>query len=52
VALLGKARTKDVADASVALLAIRSGADIVSDDTKDIVRLLAAARAKVSLIGV
>jgi predicted nucleic acid-binding protein len=45
-ALLGQSRTKDVVDASVAVLAIRRHADIVTDDPDDIVRLLAAARAK------
>lgn len=51
-ALLGKTRTKDVVDASVAVLSIRYGADVVSDDAGDIQRLLAAARAKVSVIEV
>jgi predicted nucleic acid-binding protein len=51
-ALLGKSRTKDVVDASVAALSIRHGADVISDDTGDIQRLLAAARAKVSIIDV
>jgi hypothetical protein len=44
--LLGEARTKDVVDASVALLAIQRGATIVSGDAKDLQRLLSAARAK------
>lgn len=50
--LLGKTRTKDVVDASVAVLAIRHGADVVSDDAEDIGRLLSVARAKVSIIEV
>ena len=50
--LLGKTRTKDVVDASVAVLSIRRGADVVSDDAEDIQRLLSAARAKVSIIDV
>jgi len=51
-ALLGKARTRDVVDASVAELAIRKLADIVSDDAKDIRRLLRAANVKTSLLDV
>jgi predicted nucleic acid-binding protein len=50
--LLGKARTKDVVDASIAELAVRRGADIVSDDADDMRALIAAARAKVSIVGV
>ena len=48
-ALLGKSRTSDVVDASVALLAIDHDASIVSDDTRDIARLLAAAHSKVTV---
>jgi len=48
-ALLGKTRTKDIVDASVAVLSWRAGADVVSDDADDIKRLLAAARAKVTV---
>ena len=51
-ALLGKTRSKDVVDASVAVLAIQHGADIVSDDAADIRRLLSAARSRASVIGV
>jgi predicted nucleic acid-binding protein len=51
-ALLGKTRTNDVVDASLAVLSIRNGADIVSDDADDIRRLLSVARAKASIIGV
>ena len=51
-ALLGKARTKDVVDASVAVLSMRHGADVVSDDDEDIRRLLSVARAKVSILHV
>jgi len=50
--LLGKARTKDVVDASVAVLSIRYGADVISNDTEDIQRLLSVAHAKVSIIDV
>lgn len=49
-ALLGKTRTRDVVDASVAELSIRKQADIVSDDAGDIRRLLAAANAKTSIL--
>lgn len=51
-ALLGKTRTRDVVDASVAELAIRKQADIVSDDADDTRRLLAAANAKTSILDV
>jgi hypothetical protein len=50
--LLGKARTKDVVDASVVVLSMRHGADVVSDDVEDIQRLVAVARAKASILGV
>ena len=50
--LLGKARTEDVVDASVAVLSIRYGADVISDDTEDIQRLLSVAHAKVSILEV
>jgi hypothetical protein len=49
-ALLGKTRTRDVVDASVAELSIRRRADIVSDDAEDLRRLLAAANAKTSIL--
>ena len=48
--LLGKTRARDVVGASVAVLSIRYGADIVSDDPGDIQRLLSAARSKVSIL--
>jgi predicted nucleic acid-binding protein len=51
-ALLGKSRTRDVADASVASLAIQRQANITSDDPSDIVRLLGAARSKLSVFPV
>jgi predicted nucleic acid-binding protein len=50
--LLGKARTKDVVDAAVVVLAIHHRADVVSDDADDIERLLSAARVKASIIAV
>jgi predicted nucleic acid-binding protein len=50
--LLGKTRTKDVVDASVAVLSIRHGADVISDDPDDIRRLLSVARATASVVGV
>jgi hypothetical protein len=49
-ALLGKTRTRDVVDASVAELSIRKQADVVSDDARDIRRLLSAANAKLSIL--
>ena len=51
-ALLGKTRTRDVIDASVAELSIRKLADVVSDDADDIRRLLAAASARASILDV
>jgi predicted nucleic acid-binding protein len=50
--LLGKTRTTDVADGSVAALAIRRQADIVTADRSDILRLLSAARSKLGVIDV
>jgi predicted nucleic acid-binding protein len=50
-ALLGKTRTRDVVDSSVAELSIRRQADVVSDDAEDIRRLLSAANAKISIVG-
>jgi hypothetical protein len=51
-ALLGKSRTKDVVDAAVVVLAIQCRADIVSADSQDIVRLLAAAGAANAVLDV
>jgi predicted nucleic acid-binding protein len=48
-ALLGKSRTRDVVDASVAILAVQRDAEVVSDDAKDIARLLRAAHARLSV---
>lgn len=48
-ALLGKSQTRDVVDAAVVALAIQRNADIVSDDAGDILRLLRAGRAKLSV---
>jgi hypothetical protein len=50
--LLAKTRTKDVVDASVAVLSVRRGADVVTDDADDIRRLLSAARTKAAIISV
>ena len=47
--LLGKTRTKGIVTASVAVLAIRQRAAVVSDDAEDIRRLLGAARAKLAI---
>ena len=49
-ALLGKSRTRDVVDASVAELSVRKQADVVSDDADDIRKLLSAANAKTSIL--
>ena len=51
-ALLGKSRTTDVVDAAVVVLAIRRQVDILSGDTSDIVRLLAAAHSKRAVIDI
>jgi len=48
-ALLGKSKTSDVVDASVVQLAIRRNADIVTDDHRDIERLLRAWGSKLSV---
>jgi hypothetical protein len=45
-ALLGKSNTTDVVDASVVALAVERSVDIVSDDVRDLRRLIAAARTK------
>jgi predicted nucleic acid-binding protein len=50
--LLGRTRTEDVVDASVAVLAMLRSADVVSDDPEDIQRLLAAGRSKASILAV
>jgi hypothetical protein len=47
--LLGKARTKDVVDASVVVLAVERSADVVSDDAHDLRRLIAASRADTAI---
>lgn len=51
-ALLGKTRTRDVVDASVANLAIQRKADIVSEDADDIDRLLSAAQVRLRVLPV
>lgn len=51
-ALLGKSRTTDVGDASVAALAIRRHADVLTGDASDIVRLLSAAQSKLAVIDI
>jgi hypothetical protein len=50
--LLGKSRTRDVVDASVAVLAVSSHADVVSDDSADISRLLRALGSKLRVLPV
>jgi predicted nucleic acid-binding protein len=49
-ALLGKARTNDIVDASVVALAVQHSADIISGDADDIRRLVSAARARLSVV--
>ncbi|HYO97084.1 MAG TPA: PIN domain-containing protein [Polyangiaceae bacterium] len=49
-ALLGKTRTRDVVDASVAELSIRRQADVVTDDAEDLRRLLSAANANTAIL--
>jgi hypothetical protein len=50
--LLAESRTKDVVDAAVVELAVRSQSAIATDDRKDIAILLAAARAKLAIVDV
>lgn len=50
--LLAKTRTRDVVDASVAVLCARGGADVVTDDADDIRRLLSAAHARSAIIDI
>lgn len=45
-ALLAKARSRDVVDAAVVVLAIERRADIVTSDPEDMARLLGAARTR------
>jgi predicted nucleic acid-binding protein len=49
-ALLGKARTNDIVDASIVALAVHHSADIISGDADAIRRLVSAARVKLSVI--
>ncbi len=49
-ALLAKARTSDVVDASVVELAITAGADVVTTDPHDIDRLVAASGKRVRVV--
>ncbi len=48
--LLGKTRTEDVVDAAVAVVSMQRGADILTDEAKEIRRLLSAARAKAAVL--
>jgi predicted nucleic acid-binding protein len=50
-ALLGKTRTSDLVDATVATLAARYGADVVTSDASDLRKLLTALGAKSSVLG-
>jgi hypothetical protein len=49
-ALLGRARTTDVADASVVELAIRTQATILTGDAKDIGQLVAVEQAEIEIL--
>ena len=49
-ALLGKTRTGDVVDASVAELSLRRQAVVLSDDADDIRRLLSAGNVRTSIL--
>jgi hypothetical protein len=51
-ALLAKTRTEDVVDAAVAVLSAQRQADIITGDAEDMRRLVAASRAKVSIIDI
>lgn len=51
-ALLGKARTNDVVDASVVTLAVDREADIATGDVHDLRRLVALTRTKIAIFGV
>jgi predicted nucleic acid-binding protein len=48
--LLGRSQTSDVVDAAVVVLAIAHGAEIVTDDSADIARLLVAARSSLPVV--
>jgi hypothetical protein len=50
--LLGKARTTDVVDAAVVVLAIEQDADVQTGDATDIRRLAGAVKAKFAIVGV
>jgi hypothetical protein len=49
-ALLGKARTSDIADAAVVALAVSAKADIVSSDRADLEHLSSAARTRLHIV--
>jgi hypothetical protein len=48
--VLGRSRTADVVDAAVVVLAIAHDAEIVTDDRRDIARLLDAARSSLPVV--
>jgi predicted nucleic acid-binding protein len=50
--LLGKTRTTDIVDASVAALSQAQRADVASDDAEDLRRVLAAAGSKAAILEV
>lgn len=49
-ALIGRAKTHDVIDAAVVELAVRHGADVVTQDVDDIAALARAAKARVRVM--
>ncbi len=48
-ALLGKAKSSDIVDASVVELAATTGSDIVTTDVDDVLRLVAATRKRITV---
>jgi predicted nucleic acid-binding protein len=50
--LLAAAKTKDIVDATVVVLAIERRANVVTSDPKDLSKLAAAARAKLPLLNI
>jgi predicted nucleic acid-binding protein len=50
--ILGKSQGRDVVDASVVVLAVQSQANVVTDDSADISRLLRAAGSKLLILPV
>jgi hypothetical protein len=49
--LLNRSKTTDIVDASVVVLAVAHSAEVVTSDRDDIAHLLAAARARLPIVG-